>query len=120
EWPPRVDDDERGRQGSNTMRSESRAKRGRSRRFDLLCGLVFTTILVVNAGGLALSEAMKRLGPVPLGENLSFSPVVLDRDGRRVRALTTADGYWRLPAARQDVDRRFVDMLIAYEDKRFY
>jgi penicillin-binding protein 1C len=90
------------------------------RRFDLLCGLFFMTILVVNAGGFALSEAVKRLGPVPLGENLSFSPLVLDRDGRLLRPFTTADGYWRLPAARQDVDRRFIDMLIAYEDKRFY
>ncbi|MGH7187545.1 MAG: transglycosylase domain-containing protein, partial [Pseudomonadota bacterium] len=34
--------------------------------------------------------------------------------------FTTAAGYWRLPAKPDDVDRRFLAMLIAYEDKRFY
>jgi penicillin-binding protein 1C len=82
--------------------------------------LFFTTVFVVNAGGFALSEAMKRMGPVPLGERLNFSPLVVDRDGKLLRPFTTSDGYWRLPAAPQDVDRRFTSMLIAYEDKRFY
>jgi len=92
----------------------------RSRRFHILCAVVFTTILVVNAGGFALSEAMKRLGPAPLGDDLNFSPLVVDRGGLLLRPFTTADGYWRLPATPQDVDRRFLSMLIAYEDKRFY
>ena len=100
--------------------SESARERRRSRRFHVLSALFFTTILAVNAGGFALSEAMKRLGPVPLGENLTFSPLVVDRDGRLLRPFTTSDGYWRLPAAPGDVDRRFIAMLIAYEDKRFY
>jgi penicillin-binding protein 1C len=91
-----------------------------SRRFHSLCALFFTTVLVVNAGGFALSEKMKRMGPVPLGDDLSFSPLVLDRDGRLLRPFTTKDGYWRLPAVRQDVDPRFISMLIAYEDKRFH
>lgn len=94
--------------------------RARSRRFQLLCALFFTTILIVNAGGFALSEAMKRLGPVPLGEALSYSPLVVDRDGRLLRPFTTEDGYWRLPAKPSDVDKRFIAMLIAFEDKRFY
>src|SRR5687767_14010565 len=63
---------------------------------------------------------MKQMGPVPLGESLSFSPLVVDRDGRLLRPFTTKDGYWRLPAKLDDVDRRFISMLIAYEDKRFH
>ncbi|QIG48109.1 penicillin-binding protein 1C [Nordella sp. HKS 07] len=103
------------------MRNDSeKTKRARSRRFDILCALAFTAILVVNAGGFALSQAMKRLGPLPLGESLSYSPLVLDRDGRLLRPFTTSEGYWRLPSKPQDVDRRFLAMLIAYEDKRFY
>ena len=94
--------------------------RARSRRFHVLCALVFTTILIVNAGGFVLSEAVRRLGPAPLGENLNFSPLVVDRDGKLLRPFTTQDGYWRLPARPDDVDRRFISMLIAYEDKRFY
>jgi len=96
------------------------AGRARSRRFHILCALVFTTILVVNAGGFALSEAMRRMGPLPFGENLNFSPLVVDRDGKLLRPFTTQDGYWRLPAKADDVDQRFMSMLIAYEDKRFY
>lgn len=48
------------------------------------------------------------------------SAVVLDRNGRLLRAFTFADGRWRLPATVADVDPRFVDLLIAYEDRRFH
>jgi penicillin-binding protein 1C len=59
------------------------------------------------------------LGPTPLGKDLQFSATVLDRDGRLLRAYATSDGRWRLPARVADVDRRFFDVLFAYEDKRF-
>ena len=42
------------------------------------------------------------------------STVVLDRDGRLLRAFTTADGRWRLPVTSADVDPRFLAMLLAY------
>jgi penicillin-binding protein 1C len=90
------------------------------RRVHILCALLFTAIIAVNAGGFALSEALRRLGPVPLGDAITYSPLVVDRDGKLLRPFTTADGYWRLPARPDDVDRRFVSMLVAYEDKRFY
>src|SRR5882724_857285 len=59
------------------------------------------------------------LGPVPLGEELAFSTAVIDREGRLLRPYTTQDGRWRLPATVRDVDPRYLNMLIAYEDKRF-
>ena len=37
-----------------------------------------------------------------------------------MRAFTTPDGRWRLPVTAADVDPRFLAMLIAYEDHRFY
>jgi penicillin-binding protein 1C len=45
---------------------------------------------------------------------------VLDRDGDLLRAYTVADGRWRLPVSLDTVDPGFVEMLIAYEDRRFY
>jgi penicillin-binding protein 1C len=60
------------------------------------------------------------LGPVPTGANLELSKVVLDRDGRLLRAYATSEGRWRLPAKVDDVDPRFLKLLFAYEDKRFY
>ncbi len=44
---------------------------------------------------------------------------VLARDGRLLRAYTVADGRWRLAAAPGGVDPFFLDLLIAYEDRRF-
>ena len=45
--------------------------------------------------------------------------VVVDRNGMLLRPFTIADGRWRLPVTLADVDPLFVNMLIAYEDRRF-
>ena len=59
------------------------------------------------------------LGPVPRGEGVAYSTLVVDREGRLLRPYTTPEGRWRLPARRADVDPRFLAMLYAYEDRRF-
>jgi penicillin-binding protein 1C len=59
------------------------------------------------------------LGAAPLGERLAFSALVVDRDGKLLRPYTTPEGRWRLPATRENVDPRFLELLLAYEDKRF-
>ncbi|MGI9422761.1 MAG: penicillin-binding protein 1C, partial [Hyphomicrobiaceae bacterium] len=55
---------------------------------------------------------------VTAADEMSVS--VVDRDGRLLRAFTTPSGRWRLPVTAQDVDRRYRDLLLAYEDKRFF
>ncbi len=75
------------------------------------------TLFVLAAA--TLSAWIVSLGPVPLGEGLEFSTQVLDRDGRLLRPYATSEGRWRLPLKVENVDPRFVDLLIAYEDKRF-
>jgi penicillin-binding protein 1C len=60
------------------------------------------------------------LGRPPLGKDLETSHVVLDREGRLLRAYATTEGRWRLPATTKEVDPRFLKLLFAYEDKRFY
>ena len=79
-----------------------------------------TLFVAINAIGLSITEALRRLGPPLLGEAIAYSPIVVDRDGKLLRPFTTKEGYWRLPARPGDVDPRFLAMLIAYEDKRFY
>ena len=59
------------------------------------------------------------LGPAPLGEGVAFSALVVDRDGKLLRPYATPEGRWRLPATRENVDPRFLELLLAYEDKRF-
>ena len=44
---------------------------------------------------------------------------VMDRDGRLLLALAAPDGRWRLPVTPDDVDRRYLEMLLAWEDRRF-
>ena len=60
-----------------------------------------------------------RVLPPPLERLESVSTLVLDRDARVLRAYTTADGAWRLPADLAQIDPTFVRFLLAYEDQRF-
>ncbi len=85
----------------------------------LYAGLLLA-VLVVNGAGFTLSETLRRLGPAPLGEALTYSTLVVDREGKLLRPFITRDGYWRLPVQSNEVDPRFLTLLIAYEDKRFY
>lgn len=45
---------------------------------------------------------------------------VLAHDGRLLRAFTVDDGIWRLRVAPQSVDKGYLALLLAYEDRRFY
>jgi len=81
-------------------------------------GLVF--FLAINAIGLPVSLMVGRLGPPPLGQRITYSTLVTDRNGELLRPFITRDGYWRLPATVEDVDPRYLAMLLAYEDQRFY
>lgn len=52
--------------------------------------------------------------------HIETSVQVLDRKGVLLRAYTVADGRWRLAVDLDDVDPRYIDMLLTYEDRRFY
>jgi penicillin-binding protein 1C len=77
--------------------------------------LFIATAAVLSGGAWWIAS----LGPAPVGEALTFSALVVDRDGKLLRPYITLDGRWRLPASRADVDPRFLRLLLAYEDKRF-
>ena len=74
----------------------------------------------VFAGAAILADLMADLPRVPDLAALPVSTVVTDREDRLLRPFTTPEGRWRLPAAPEDVDRHFLDMLIGYEDKNFF
>jgi penicillin-binding protein 1C len=76
--------------------------------------------LTLAAASWATFEWADRAFPPPLPERLPVSVEVKDRDGQLLRAFATLDGRWRLNTATKDVDPKLVDMLIAYEDKRFH
>jgi len=69
---------------------------------------------------LAFAAWTYSLGPPRVGKDLEYSHTVLDREGRLLRAYATSEGRWRLPANQRDVDPRFLKLLFAFEDKRFF
>ncbi|HEU0060410.1 MAG TPA: penicillin-binding protein 1C [Hyphomicrobiaceae bacterium] len=62
---------------------------------------------------------MASLAVPPLEVANDLSVTVLDRNDRLLRAYPSADGRWRLPVEPAQVDRRYLAMLINFEDKRF-
>ena len=79
--------------------------------------VVSIAVFVTAAGGVWW---VKSLGPAPRKSDVDLSAQVVDRNGRLLRAYATSQGRWRLPVKLSDVDPRFVRMLLAYEDRRFY
>ncbi len=76
-------------------------------------------VWLVAAMAGAVVGTFEAFGPPPLGRDLEMSRLVLDRNGKLLRAYLTSEGRWRLPATRDQVDPRFLEALFAYEDKRF-
>ena len=74
---------------------------------------------LVLAAWSALEFAIRQHGPLPLARASDVSTVVLDRNGRLLRAYTTSDERWRLPLTVADVDPTYMRMLLAFEDRRF-
>jgi penicillin-binding protein 1C len=94
---------------------------GRWARWLTLAG--FSLFVLAAAGTIQLSSMIagieRSLPPTPDIATLPVSVAVSDRNGLLLRPFTTPDGRWRLPVERGSVDPRFIDMLIAYEDRGF-
>jgi penicillin-binding protein 1C len=82
----------------------------------ILLGLIGCAAVVA----FAIGAWVYSLGPVPTGADLDLSHIVLGRDGHLLRAYANKEGRWRLPATPKDVDPRYLRILFAYEDSRFY
>src|SRR5260370_5903228 len=97
-------------------RNDGRLPRISLRSMRATASLLIAAVLLLTAAAAWIVS----LRPPPLGEGLAFSTLVLDREGRLLRPFATPEGRWRLPARPDGVDPRYLDVLLAYEDKRFY
>jgi penicillin-binding protein 1C len=70
------------------------------------------------AGALAAVGLIRVTAPLPA--EILRSVEVVDRNGVLLRPFSLSDGRWRLAAKPEQVDRRYLEMLIAYEDRRFH
>ena len=75
-------------------------------------------LALVVVGGVAWVQS---LGPLPLDNARQVSQSVVDRHDKLLRAYAMPDGRWRLPVqAARHVDPGYRDLLLAYEDRRFW
>jgi penicillin-binding protein 1C len=82
---------------------------------------LFAIAVLLFAGAVARDRVDGWIDATPLPPlAVETSVEVLDRHGDLLRAYTVADGRWRLAADPGQVDPLFVQMLVAYEDKRFF
>jgi penicillin-binding protein 1C len=96
----------------------------RSRRPSRLLAIGLVLLAGIGFGGLnfgraAIADVERSLPLTPDAATLPVSLAVVDRNGALLRPFTTSDGIWRLPVTVDQVDRHFIDMLIAYEDQHF-
>ncbi|MFO0991450.1 MAG: penicillin-binding protein 1C [Hyphomicrobiales bacterium] len=77
--------------------------------FGAILGVFFALFAVV----------LDRFFPPPDPRALPVSATVSDRNGALLRAFTVPGGQWRLPARIADIDPLFIEMTVAYEDRRF-
>jgi penicillin-binding protein 1C len=82
--------------------------------------LTALAVVLAGTGYAGLQMAKVRMGEPPLPAASELSTVVLDRHGQLLRAFTTPDGRWRMPVEPEDVDARYLAMLMAFEDQNFY
>lgn len=74
-------------------------------------------VAALPAGLVLYAAALPRLDLEALKER---SAIVVDRDGKLLRPFVMADGRWRMPLTAKEVDPRYLEVLIAYEDRRFH
>ncbi|WP_366554268.1 penicillin-binding protein 1C [Aquibaculum sediminis] len=85
---------------------------------------VVAAIVIATAApiALALLFLFNKAGDaaVERARAVETSRQVVDRSEVLLRPFPITDGRWRLPVALDEVDPRFIEMLIAYEDSRFH
>jgi penicillin-binding protein 1C len=92
---------------------------GRARRF--VSGAAKVLAITAALSGAAFAAWAISLGPLPLEQTKQISTTIVDRNNKLLRAYAMADGRWRLPVtAKTSVDPGYVNLLLGYEDKRFY
>ena len=87
-------------------------------RFDRLLLLLALALFAAGLGRDKLDQWIAATDLPPLLTPLSTE--VRDRNGTLLRVYTVEEGRWRLSATPDAVDQGYLDLLIAYEDKRFY
>lgn len=81
-------------------------------------GIISTIVAtaVITVGALAWYTNQ----PPELGRLAAASGVLRSSDGRIINLTLTDKGFWREPVRIEEIDPRLVEVLIAYEDQRYW
>lgn len=85
----------------------------------LLVSLISLLLFGLTAGIALLGFEILVDATEPPRIEIETSTLVLDRNEKLLRAFTVDNGRWRLPVEVEDVDPKLIDMLLAFEDRRF-
>ncbi|MGQ7247662.1 transglycosylase domain-containing protein [Halomonas sp. V046] len=86
----------------------------------VIVALALAVVIGVGAGRAVEQWVASAPRLVDARGSVPNSPAVLDRAGEPLSLFLSDDGFWRIDTAVEDVDPAYLDMLLAYEDKRFY
>ncbi|SMF47247.1 penicillin-binding protein 1C [Alteromonadaceae bacterium Bs31] len=76
----------------------------------IFAGLVLSALLIID-----------RVLPLSLpSQSDLFARVVVDRDGRPLRAFPDSKGVWRYAVELEEISPLYLDSLLTYEDRRFW
>ena len=82
---------------------------------------VICLFLLIGMSGFFLFISLDYFSPLPaLEKNKKFSQLVVDREGKPLRAFADEKGVWRYPTEVSKVSPNYIDALINYEDRMFW
>jgi penicillin-binding protein 1C len=76
-------------------------------------------IAIAGLGVLALGWLFGYSGPIDQSR-LTYASYITDREGELLHVLMADDERYRIKTHLEDVDTTFIDLLLAYEDHRYY
>lgn len=80
--------------------------------------LIYIPIGFILLGALGMFAYISK--PIQLGRLSDYSQVLRANNNEILELRLTSSGHWREPISLDEVDPILIDVLIAYEDKRFY
>src|ERR1700744_4162976 len=87
----------------------------------VLCRRPWVSAALFGVFALIVSAVvLDRLFPLPEPGRSAAATLVVARDGTPLRAFPQGDHIWRYPVTLEQVSPRYIDALLAYEDRAFW
>ena len=85
-----------------------------------MMGKAFFITFLVSIFAIFLAGVLFLAKKPELGRLAELSKVIRSESGEIINLRLTSSGHWRQPADLNRIDPLLINMLVAYEDKRFW